>query len=69
MEPYRDPFQKLISYDEDTEEYQQGRSELYNELEIDIDVDRMDMFHVLQIVENGKPRKSMEYLEEQVLEE
>jgi len=69
LEPYRDPYQIAIGYDQDTKEYEKAQKQIYQELEADIDVGRMDQFHTLQILANGSPEKSFEYLREQVLEE
>lgn len=68
LEPYRDPFQIAYGYDQDTEEYCEAQQVIYRELERDISVDRMDQFHVLRMLSQGKPVESYSYLEK-VLEE
>lgn len=69
LEPYRDAYQIAVFYDRGTEEYENARSRIYDELEMDIDVSRMDQFHVLQLLQDGKAWESFEYLEQEVLEE
>jgi len=68
MEPYRDPYQKLMGYDQDTSEYTDAQTELYEELEIDTDIDTMDQLHICRLVNRGEVETSFEYLKKQVLE-
>lgn len=69
MEPYRDAYQILLEYEEDDDEFDYARRRLCDELEKDIDVGRMDRFHCLQMVNDGKVEESLDYLRDQVLEE
>jgi len=69
LEPYRDAYQVAVAHGEDSEMYGEAQSEIYEELERDVDVDRMDQFHVLQILQDGRPWESYNYLKEEVLEE
>lgn len=69
MEPYRDPYQILMGYDQDTDEYMNAQAELYEELEIDTDIDTMDQLHICRLVNRGELQTSFDYLRNQVLEE
>ena len=69
LEPYRDPFQVLISYGDDEDEYLDAQSRVYDELNTDIDVSRTDQLRVMRMISNGNPENAYQYLGEDVLEE